>query len=274
MECAFAQFRRRAVGCASDAEWVLGMRASDRRSGHFWLVTAATALTMALTGSLGVWQLSRAAQKQALQDSIATRSALPAWNSRQLLDSAQPTEEVHRPVALTGHWVPGTNVFLDNRPLNGRTGFVLLTPLRLSGSERAVLVQRGWVARDFLNRNKLPEVLTPPGEVQVEGRLAPPPSKLFDLGEGAQGPIRQNVDLPALAVEWGTPLLGGVSVLQTAPADAQLQRDWPRFVGDAHKHFGYAAQWFAMCAVAAGLYFWFQIYLPRSRRRTHGTDPR
>lgn len=229
---------------------------------------------MALTGSLGVWQLSRAAQKQALQDSIATRSALPAWSSRQLLDSAHPAEDVHRPVALTGRWVAGANVFLDNRPMKGRTGFVLLTPLRLNGSERAVLVQRGWVARDFLDRNKLPDVPTPAGEVQVLGRLAPPPSQLFDLGEGVRGPIRQNIDLPALTVEWGIPLLGGVSVLQTAPADARLQRDWPRFVGDAHKHLGYAAQWFAMCAVAAALFLWFQIYLPRSRRRTHGTDPR
>ena len=122
--------------------------------------------------------------------------------------------------------------------------------------------------------HKLPEVLTPAGDVQVEGRLAPPPSQLFELGAGSQGAIRQNVDLPALAKEWRVPLLEGVSVLQTGPLDTRLLRDWPRFVGDAHKHYGYAVQWFAMCAVTAALYLWFQIFLPRSRRRTHGTDPR
>lgn len=245
-----------------------------RRSARFWIATLATVLTMALTGSLGVWQLSRAAQKRALQDGIAAQGALPAWTHTDLLAAARPADALHRPVRLTGHWVAGANVFLDNRPMSGRTGFVLLTPLRLEGSERAVLVQRGWVPRDFLDRNKLPEVLTPTEEVQVQGRLAPPPSQLFELGAGSAGAIRQNVDLFALAGEWGVPLLEGVSILQTGPLDARLRRDWPRFVGDAHKHYGYAVQWFAMCAVAAALYLWFQILLPRSRRRTHGTDPR
>lgn len=250
------------------------MRAPEGRSARFWTVTLATLLTMALTASLGVWQLTRAAQKRALQDGIAAQGALPAWSQRELLGSAHPADALHRPVNLTGHWVAGANVFLDNRPMSGRTGFVLLTPLRLSGSERAVLVQRGWVPRDFQDRNKLPEVSTPTEEVQVQGRLAPPPSQLFELGAGSQGAIRQNVDLPALAKEWRVPLLEGVSVLQTGPLDTGLQRDWPRFVGDAHKHYGYAVQWFAMCTVAAALYLWFQILLPRSRRRTHGTDPR
>ena len=135
-------------------------------------------------------------------------------------------------------------------------------------------MQRGWVPRDFLDRNKLPEVLTPTEEVQVQGRLAPPPSQLFELGAGSAGAIRQNVDLAQLAAEKRLPMLQGVSVLQTGPEEAGLVRDWPRFVGDAHKHYGYAVQWFAMCAVAAALYLWFQIFLPRSRRRTHGTDPR
>ncbi len=250
------------------------MRAPKGRSARFWTVTLATLLTMALTASLGVWQLSRAAQKRALQDGIAAQGARPAWSQRELLGSAHPADALHRPVNLTGHWVAGANVFLDNRPMSGRTGFVLLTPLRLSGSERVVLVQRGWVPRDFQDRAKLPEVSTPTEEVQVQGRLAPPPSQLFELGAGSQGAIRQNVDLPALAKEWRVPLLEGVSVLQTGPLDTRLQRDWPRFVGDAHKHYGYAVQWFAMCTVAAALYLWFQILLPRSRRRTHGTDPR
>ncbi|MGI9219215.1 MAG: SURF1 family protein [Hydrogenophaga sp.] len=245
-----------------------------RRSGRFWLGTLATLLTMALTTSLGLWQLARAAQKQALQDGIAAQGALAAWSTRELLASARPADALHRPVDLTGRWVAGANVFLDNRPMGGRTGFVLLTPLRLDGSDRAVLVQRGWVPRDFLDRNKLPDVSTPADVVQVQGRLAPPPSQLFELGVGPPGAIRQNVDLSALAGEWGVPLLEGVSILQTGPQDTRLQRDWPRFVGDAHKHYGYAVQWFAMCATAAALYLWFQILLPRSRRRTHGTDPR
>lgn len=229
---------------------------------------------MGVTASMGTWQLSRAAQKAALEEQIRSRSALPAWSSRDLLESQQPVQSLHRPVALTGHWVPEASVYLDNRPMNGRSGLVLVTPLRLSGSERAVLVQRGWVPRDFLDRSKVPSIETPTGEVEVQGRLAPPPSQLFELGEGDLGPIRQNIDIPAFAGETGLPLLGGVSVLQTGDVAQGVKRDWPRFAADVHKHHGYAAQWFAMCAVVCFLYVWFQIIIPRTKRNAHGTDPR
>lgn len=244
---------------------------SFRRVG---IIAVATMLTMGVTASLGVWQLSRAAQKRALETALDTRAALPPWSSQELLGSAEPTQEVHRPVRLVGHWVQGASLYLDNRPMNGRSGFVLLTPLRLPGSERAVLVQRGWVARDFLDRTQLPVIETPTGEVSVQGRLAPPPSQLFELGASAPGPIRQNVDIPALARETGLPLLGGVSILQTGPDTPGLQRDWPRFAADVHKHHGYAAQWFALCALAGGLFVWFQIILPRRQRTAHDTDSR
>ncbi len=250
------------------------MTAADKGRTRFWIVTLAAVLSMGITASMGVWQLSRAAQKEALQDAIATRSALPPWSGAELLASARTDEDLHRPVTLTGRWVAGAQVFLDNRPMGGRSGFVLLSPLRLSGSERAVLVQRGWVARNFQDRTALPVIPTPTDEVRVEGRLAPPPSQLFELGAAVDGPIRQNVDMSRLSDEWGLALLEGVSVLQTGPADATLLREWPRFAGDTHKHYGYAVQWFAMCAVIAALYLWFQIVLPRSRRRTHGSDPR
>ena len=43
-------------------------------------------------------------------------------------------------------------------------------------------------------------------------------------------------------------------------------RDWPRPALDVHKHYGYAFQWFALAALIAGLYVWFQLIRPRLRR--------
>ena len=245
-----------------------------RRTARFWIVTVMALLTVGTTASLGFWQLGRAAQKQSLQTAIASAGAMPAISAPELLTASPPAAAIHRPVALKGRWLPGTQLFLDNRPMNGRTGFIVLSALRLEGSSAAVLVQRGWVPRDFQDRSRLPDVPTPEGEVRVQGRLAPPPSQLFELGAGSDGPIRQNVDLSQLAGEWRVPLLGGVSVLQTDDDASGLIRDWPRFVGDQHKHLAYAAQWFAMSAIAAGLYLWFQILLPRLTRRSHGQNPR
>ncbi|WP_439519810.1 SURF1 family protein [Hydrogenophaga sp.] len=240
---------------------------------RFWIVTAATALTMAITASLGLWQLDRAAQKLALQAQISERSALPAWNNANLLQSADLGTGVHRPVELVGEWVQNASVFLDNRQMNTRVGFFLVTPLRLAGSDRVVLVQRGWVGRDFTDRTRVPSIATPTGEVRVPGRLAPPPGKLYQLGEAGTGPIRQNIDLAAFTRETGLPLLE-VSVLQSGAASDGLLREWPQVAVDVSKHHGYAFQWFSLCALAGILYFWFQIVSPRRKRRSHGTDAR
>lgn len=240
---------------------------------RFWIVTAATAFTMAITASLGLWQLDRAGQKLALQAQITDRSGLSAWGNAELLQATDPKSGVHRPVDLVGEWVPNASVFLDNRQMNARVGFFLVTPLRLQGSERVVLVQRGWVPRDFTNRTRVPAIPTPAGTVRLQGRLAPSPGKLYELGEAGAGPIRQNIDLAAFARETGLSPLD-VSVLQSGDASDGLLREWPQVALDVSKHHGYAFQWFALCALAGILYVWFQILSPRRKRRPDGTDAR
>lgn len=239
-----------------------------------WVIALATGITMAVTASLGVWQLSRGAEKQALEDLIEARGALSPWDNQALFQAQDLSEGLHRTVHLSGEWVPEASVFLDNRPMNGRSGFFLVTPLRLQGGDdRVILVQRGWVPRDFIDRTRVPTVPTPSGGVVVQGRLAPPPSQLFELGESEPGVIRQNIDLSAFAVETGLKVLP-LSVLQTGPSEPALLRDWPRFAAGVAKHHGYAFQWFAMCTATAALYLWFQFISPRRKRRPDGPDSR
>jgi surfeit locus 1 family protein len=107
------------------------------------------------------------------------------------------------------------------------------------------------------------------GVVTVEGRIAPPPSRLYALGTEGQGPIRQNLDIDAFARETGLKLRP-LSVLQTdgaGTAGDALLRQWPAPAVDVHKHYGYAFQWFALAALISGLYVWFQLIRPRLRRQ-------
>lgn len=241
------------------------------RSGRFWVVTFATVLTMGVTAALGMWQLGRASQKQALQDQILKQGDLSAWTERDLIAAPDPTTGLYRTVRLAGQWIAEGGIFLDNRQMDGRVGFFLVTPFRLMGSDRVVLVQRGWVPRDFTDRSRVPAVETPGGLVHIEGRLAPAPGKLFELGEAGAGPIRQNIDIAALSQETGLALMG-VSVQQTDDVSDGLQRNWPRITAGVYKHHGYAFQWFGLCALAGILYVWFQFISPRRKRILHGPD--
>ena len=220
-------------------------------------------LVIALTARLGWWQLDRARQKLDLQAAMDAELALPPLDNGALGGAGQ----LHRRVALTGQWLPQHTVWLDNRPMDGRAGFYVVTPLRLTGRGDVVLVQRGWAPRDPARRTHLPDIVTPAGEVQVPGRLAAAPSRLYELGEGAAGAIRQNLDPAALAVETGLPLLP-LTVVQTEGAAGDgLLRHWPAPDLGLHKHYGYAFQWFALSALTLILYVWFQLLRPRLRRQ-------
>ena len=223
------------------------------------LITLAALLTIALTFALGRWQLSRAAQKEALQASMEARDALPKLEGHSLMTvRTDLLTQVHRRVALRGRWLASHTVYLDNRQMNNKPGLYVVTPMQLEGDAAVVLVQRGWVARNFLDRTHVPPIATPAGVVELEGRLAPAPSKLYELGGPESGPIRQNLDLARFSAELGRPLLP-VSVQQLgAPSDG-LRRDWPQAGTGVEKHYGYAFQWFALSALIAILYVWFQI---------------
>ena len=228
-----------------------------RLTRRFVVVTALAFIGMAVTASLGVWQLNRAAQKQAIAQALADRLAQPELSGQTLLGPFDALALQHRRVSLSGHWLSQHSVWLDNRQMNGRPGLYLLTPLQLAGSEQAVLVQRGWVPRHFEDRTRVPAMSDEAGEVTLQGRIALSPSKLYELGQGQGGLIRQNIDLAAFSAEIKVPLVG-VTVLQTGAADA-LQRDWPAINAGVDKHHGYAFQWFGLCALIAILYVWFQI---------------
>ena len=241
--------------------------------GRGLVILVATLLGVAIAANLGAWQLRRAAQKIALQEALQTRAALPALAAADLASSVSQAEPQHyRRIQLRGRWLASRSVYLENRQMAGRVGFYLVTPLQLEGRDQAVLVQRGWVPRDLRDRTLLPAVATPDGVVEVDGVIAPPPARLYEFAGSGAGPIRQNLDLDAFAVESGL-RLAPLSVRQAdvpdvpgAAADGLL-RNWPLPAVDVQKHQGYAFQWFALGALMAGLYVWFQIVRPLRRRR-------
>lgn len=266
-----------------------------RRPGRFWVITLAAVLTLAATVSLGRWQLSRAAQKEALQASIDAQKLKPPLTQAEFLAMDRATDALHRPLRLRGLWLTPQTVYLDNRQMHGTPGFYVLTPFALEGTEQTVMVQRGWIQRNFVDRTQLGAVETPAGIVEVTGLIEAPPSHLLELGTSATAPaagasapaaaasaplaptpavegyspIRQNLDLEAFRAETKQPLRTDVSLQQTGAASEGLQRDWPAPALGLERHYGYAFQWFGLSALVVILYAWFQFIAPflRSRRR-------
>ena len=139
-----------------------------------------------------------------------------------------------------------------------------MTPLRWAPGQ-VVWVQRGWVQRDRVDARKASTIDTPSGMVTIQGRVAAPLSQMVELAapepaDHSRPRIQANLDraqMQALVVDNVSGLM-----VQTGEASEGLRRDWPVVALSADKNKGYAFQWFALCALIAGLYLWFQWIQP------------
>ena len=237
------------------------------RTPLWWGLLAAALIIAGITARLGWWQLGRAQTKEALHALTQSRQQEPPLRNADWRVSVVPPEWLQRRVALQGRWLAQWTVFLDNRSMGGQSGFYVLTPLQLPDGP-VLWVQRGWVARDRVRSDLLPPIETPEGQVSVQARVVPPPSKLMELGASNLGqkgfaPLRHNVDLDEFRLETGVPLLA--TLMQTDEASDGLKRDWPQAISGADKNRGYAFQWFALSLLSLFLFAWFQIW----KKRTH-----
>ena len=217
----------------------------------------ATLVLVVLGIALGNWQTRRAEEKTALQARLAERGAAPPL--RLGATPPDPAAIEFRRVLVTGSFVADWPVYLDNRPLQGRSGFVLLMPFKIADADarspKYVLVARGWLPRDPAAHDRVPAVPAPAGEVTIEGIAVRRPARTMQLGTPtppAPRAIVQNLEPADFARASGLDLLP-LLVEQTGPAPRDgegLVRAWPAPAADVDRHKGYAFQWYALAAMA------------------------
>lgn len=211
----------------------------------------------------GNWQTRRAEQKLALQARLeAAEHSQPVRIGPERVDPA--ALDLH-PAVAHGVWLADKTVLIDNRVLNGRVGYQVATPLKLDGTDLALLVFRGWIAGN-LDRS-VPEVLTPAGPVEVSGELRTQNRRAFELSHAEpQGRVWQNLDLDHFA-RWSGLNLQPLVLMQTSNSEDGLTRAWDRPDLGIAMHRGYAFQWYGL-ALATFLYFIFTTLRGRKRRDT------
>jgi len=233
---------------------------------HFRLVPfIATLLLVALGCSLSLWQTQRARQKEAIEARLQSRDNTPAIALPDAIDISQME---YTRVVLVGEFVKEWPIYLDNRPMNGMAGIYVLMPFKLQNQNKYVLVARGWIPRNNLDRAAIRPYHTPDGTVQIEGALKANAGRVFQFGTSAplhSGALVQNLEISALNSASRLNVLPYV-VEQTQGSDDGLLRDWPRASVGSDRHRGYAFQWLAL-ALTALLFFLVTSF---RKRHEHG----
>jgi surfeit locus 1 family protein len=215
-----------------------------------WIPFLACTLAAVVGILLGQWQTRRAHEKEAIEARLLVRaSAAPVSLNAGIVDVENL--EFRRAIAR-GEFVSSWPIYLDNRPYNGAAGFYVLMPFKVDGTNRHVLVARGWVKRDIADRAKLPALATPRGVITIEGMLKRDPGHLLQLGVAPPirpGAILQNLDIKSFSVASGL-VIEPLMLEQTSNVADGLVREWPSPSTGVEKHRGYAFQWYALAATA------------------------
>ena len=215
---------------------------------RWWLPVLAVAMA-ALCIRLGFWQLDRLEQRRSAN---AARAAGLAQAPVDVGDALAEPDAAYRPVTATGTYDPTAELVLYGRPLDGRPGDHVLTPLVLGDGTR-VLVDRGWVpTAEDADRTVPPAAAPPAGPVTVEGVLVPgEDGDAFGDQDPVGATVIRAVNLDEL-VAAGAAVAPTGYVLLTAqtPAPATLPVPAPLPPEDEGPHLSYAIQWFAFATIA------------------------
>lgn len=222
---------------------------------------------LALLLALGFWQLERREWKQDLLAELESRQAAAPIALPQRLD---PQALEFRRVRLRGALQHERELYWAARTLDGRSGYHVLTPLRLEDG-REVLLDRGWLAPEQLDRATRREAL-PPLEVAVVatarrgGWGGPGWASWLRPANDPEGNRWLWPDLPAMAeaarLEAPVTRLYFVAEPGELPAPP-LARGSDLELRD--NHLQYALFWFAMAAALLLIYLLFHRRPPGGR---------
>lgn len=230
------------------------MRIANRNFSPTLLAVAITIAAVALFVRFAFWQLSRAAEKDALQAQYAAgqRSVaeLTAANAAGLTQ--------YQRVTARGHYDSAHQILLDSVPsAMGQPGYRVVTPFELEDGSW-VLVDRGW-HRPGATRSDIPDVTVGEAARTVAGQL----SVLPRPGVRLAGPASSGNNWPRVmnypeqaSVEQALErkVLPGLVLLDRDQPDG-YERAWQaRTDLGSERHLSYAVQWFGFAIAAIVLF--------------------
>ncbi len=207
-----------------------------------------TLLFVALTLSLGFWQLDRAEQKQALLDIYSERSQTSVPLAT-IIDDWQSSR--YQRIDAGGVFLPDKQIFLENQVREGQVGYHAYVPFRTVEGD-IILVNTGW-QKELQEKKDIPET-----RVQIEALLRPPPEVGLRLGSLDQTSFDRPYRIPYLDIDWiGTRLdldLSPFVLLLATGTDDEITTDWMPVRMPPERHRGYAVTWFSLAAALVALF--------------------
>jgi len=211
----------------------------------FTLTTVAAA---AICAGLGGWQLSRLADRRALNaEAKASREA----GVVDLADPDRPPALDQRMITTVGRFDLERTFVLRSRPHRGFPGVEVVIPLRIEGSDTAVLVNLGFApAADAVHLDR--SILQLPDSGRVTGlALSLPDQPAMAQPVASRGDTTwRHVTPSAARARLPYPVFSVMVYRAASDSSRNFPRALPLPPLDDGPHLSYAVQWFSFATIA------------------------
>ena len=146
---------------------------------RWWVVLLTISLSIIFI-RLGLWQLSRANEKELRHEKIEQYAQEPLITLPSTPIKLEDFQ--YRRVEVRGKFIEDHAIYLDNKTYQGIAGYEIVAPLEIANSSLHVLVNRGWISSRY-DRQRLPQVFFPKEEVTVTGIVASPSIRTMQLSQ-------------------------------------------------------------------------------------------
>lgn len=219
---------------------------------RWWWTTLLVIAAAGVMVRLGIWQLDRLQQRKAQNALLAEQlAAAPLQLTGNSLEF-EPGELKDRPAQARGLFDFSQQLVLTQQSWFGAPGVHLITPLLIEGSEKALLVDRGWIPSADAEAGDLDQ-FNEPNPQTVSGAIQPSQTLSGGRQTLRDSPQQEwyRVDIEAIQDQMPYELLP-VFLLQAPPDNPQEQlpyRTEPDIDLSDGPHLGYAIQWFLFATV-------------------------
>lgn len=214
-----------------------------------WGFSIVALLVFWLLVSLGFWQLHRYHDKQVILKAyhVGLHTA-----PLTLVELEKQENKAFQRLDIQGRYLNDKTILLDNRWHEHQLGYEILTPVKIAGENKALLVNRGWVPAPA-ERTTLPSVLPaqPVGDILGYVHVVNPNTFILgkNISDPTQRPLRiQKIDIQELQKIMGVKLYPFVLRLDSKQSNGFV-RQWAVVNVMPERHLGYAVQWFVMSFV-------------------------
>ena len=202
--------------------------------------------------SLGLWQIDRGQAKTVLLDEFEKNSLKsPVYISKD----SKKWDRVY----VSGTWMSSQQILIDNVIHRGIAGFKVITPLKIEGLNKIILIDRGWIKQNEY-RDDIPEINIVEQNETVSGILELPELGLVlseNLVTDEWPKISQTKNFDTISKEYDLELYPMILLADPVHKNSlEYIKITPTNMTPI-KHYGYSSQWFLMFIVLCFMYIWY-----------------